>query len=221
VGDSIHRTLKIIALALAFLLLCSVASATTLNVGPKTKYPTIQSAINAAHDGDTIKVAYGTYHENVKINKGGLTLLGTNYPKVDGFYFTVYGNVVNGFSFQKYGISTEFDARPNIIRNNYFYNCGIDLAGAIGDTQIINNQIAGGTISLGDTSSNILIKGTTISKSKRGLWMGNEARLPTVTGCTFKNCEYAVYFTGYGGVPSLSTFYGNKYISNKHNFGWN
>ena len=128
--------------------------------------------------------------------------------------------MVNGFSFQKYGVSTEFDARPNIIRNNYFYNCGIDLAGAIGDTQIINNQITGGTISLGDTS-NILIKGTTISQSKRGLWMGNEARLPTVTGCTFKNCEYAVYFTGYGGIPSLDTFYGNKYISNKHNFGWN
>lgn len=129
--------------------------------------------------------------------------------------------MVNGFSFQKYGISTEFDARPNVIRNNYFYNCGIDLAGAIGDTQIINNQITGGTISLGDTAR-ILIKGTTVSKSKRGLWMGNEARDPTVTGCTFKYCEYAVYFTGYGEESgNLNTFYGNKYIGNKHNFGWN
>jgi hypothetical protein len=212
--------IKLLSVFLVFLLFCSTASAATLNVGPKVKYHTIQSAINAAHAGDTIKVAYGTYHENVKINKDGLTLLGTNYPKVDGLYFTVFGNTVNGFSFQKYGVSTEYNARPDIIRNNYFYNCGIDLAGAIGDTQIINNQIMGGTISLGDTNKNILIKGTTISKSKRGLLIYNEAQNPTVTGCTFKNCECAVYFLGYGGIPSLDTFYGNKYIGNKRNFGW-
>jgi hypothetical protein len=58
----------------------------TLSIGSKTKYHTIQSAVNAVHDGDTIKVAYGTYKETVQ-NKKSLTILGTNYPKVDRFYF--------------------------------------------------------------------------------------------------------------------------------------
>ena len=40
-----------------------------------------------------------------------------------------------------------------------------------GETQVINNQITGSTISLGDTSLNIPIKGTTVSKSKHGLIM--------------------------------------------------
>ena len=47
----------------------------TLNV-PK-EYPTIQSAINAAYDGDTVFVSSGTYYENVVVNKT-ISLLGEN-----------------------------------------------------------------------------------------------------------------------------------------------
>jgi pectin methylesterase-like acyl-CoA thioesterase len=32
-------------------------------------YPTIQAAINAANDGDTIFVKIGTYYEHVVVNK--------------------------------------------------------------------------------------------------------------------------------------------------------
>lgn len=214
---------KVALIFLVFILLLiivsSTASAATLNVGPKEKYKTIQSAVNAAKDGDTIKVAYSTYHENVRIDKS-ISLIGTKYPKVDGLNFIVSGNQVNGFSFQKYGINVEYNAGGEIIKNNYFYNCGISLCGLIGDTQIINNQITNGTILLYDTLQ-VTITGNTISKSKCGLYIGDVALLPTVTKNTFKNCNYGVYIYTIDGDPGkLSTFSGNKYVGNKVNIGW-
>jgi hypothetical protein len=46
-------------------LLAIAAHAATLNVGPGQTYTTIQSAINAAKDFDTVLVAPGTYTENI------------------------------------------------------------------------------------------------------------------------------------------------------------
>jgi uncharacterized protein YgiB involved in biofilm formation len=40
----------------------------TLKVGKKQKYKTIQSAVNAAKPGDTVKVSRGTYKESVKVS---------------------------------------------------------------------------------------------------------------------------------------------------------
>jgi len=41
------------------------ASAENVLEVPSTQYPTIQSAVNAVKDGETIKVASGTYNENI------------------------------------------------------------------------------------------------------------------------------------------------------------
>ena len=46
-------------------------------------FSTIQAAVNAAHVGDTIKVAPGTYLESVSVNTQGLTILG-GQPRLSG-----------------------------------------------------------------------------------------------------------------------------------------
>ena len=200
------------------IIVSSTASASTLNVGSTAKYKTIQSAVNAAKDGDTIKVASGTYKENVKMDKA-LSILGTKYPKVNGFYYYGGGSTVNGFLIQKDGISSSY-AGGGVIRNNYFYNCGISLAGGTASATIMNNQIKGGTIYLYDTRDETII-GNTISNSKCGLHVGDMASIPTVSKNTFKNCKTAVYFYGWEQSPGqLKTFTGNKYINNKVNIGW-
>jgi hypothetical protein len=51
--------------------------ATLLLVGQGQTYATIQAAVNAATDGDTIVVAAGTYDETVNVNKA-VTILGAN-----------------------------------------------------------------------------------------------------------------------------------------------
>jgi len=64
----------------------SVLSA-TLHVGSGQTYSTIQSAVDAASSGDTIKVHPGTYHETVSISKSDLTIEAydsNNPPELDG-----------------------------------------------------------------------------------------------------------------------------------------
>lgn len=82
---------KLILAILITTLLIGTASAATLYVGSTAKYKTIQSAVNAASDGDTIKVASGTYNEYVSISGKFINVYGTSYPKMNGFRITQGG----------------------------------------------------------------------------------------------------------------------------------
>ncbi|MGD6934569.1 MAG: right-handed parallel beta-helix repeat-containing protein [Candidatus Bathyarchaeia archaeon] len=86
-----------LATASAFTLgIPTVKAASVLEV-PSASYPTIQSALNAAEDGDTIKIAAGTYNENINYDgyaqtvangaaqpKSGITLQGSNGTIING-----------------------------------------------------------------------------------------------------------------------------------------
>jgi hypothetical protein len=97
------RPLAAAALAAALgLAAASPALADTLKV-PSEAYPTIQSAVDAAADGDTVLVAPGDYAEIVMVmDKTNVTIRGRGYPSINapGFAFSVTngtGVAISGF----------------------------------------------------------------------------------------------------------------------------
>jgi parallel beta-helix repeat protein len=75
------------ALLLTAFLLCGVSSgkSSASDIVVPNDYPTIQAAVDAANDGDTIYVKAGTYRENVVVNKM-ISLIGEdpNTTVIDG-----------------------------------------------------------------------------------------------------------------------------------------
>lgn len=208
---------------IAFILMCSVASAATLKVDDSggQPYKTIQAAVNAAKSGDTIYVYAGTYPETVTVNRpdmllyfqGEKTSTCYKYPKVDGFTFLgpASGNV-NGFNITKNGIRYDIIGN-NIVRNNYFYGKGVSFGGqTCSNNQVVNNQFFGCGISFYECYDNI-VTGNRINNAPTGLKLEECATCTTITGNTFSGCSVAVQVP----VSVPSCLIGNTYKNNKVN----
>ena len=72
-----------------------------------SEYATIQLAIDAASNGDTIYVSNGTYIENINFNNKELNLIGQNRENTiidgnqNGSVITMYSNsLIKGFTIQ-------------------------------------------------------------------------------------------------------------------------
>lgn len=85
--------LSVVALLLQSILLCEVAFARTLDV--PAGYPTIQSAVDSAEDGDLVLVAPGAYFERVVIPGTALTLASHFYVTGDPTF--IDQTVIDGF----------------------------------------------------------------------------------------------------------------------------
>jgi len=114
-------------------------------------YPTIQGAINAASDGDTIFVKNGTYAGSLSVDKA-LTLVGENKNSTiingaNGILASFVNNVtVSGFTIQcpssNYGIRLHKSSNNNV-SGNVFVNCGLRVGysnGNIVEDNLVNGK---------------------------------------------------------------------------------
>ena len=193
-------------------------------------YTTIQSAIDAASNGNTIFVYIGIYHENIIIYKNGITLLGENKNStiIDG---NIFGDVVfisadwvnlSGFTIKNSGSDdynagislSSFSSNNTITGNTIIYNNrGIWLSGSSNNT-ITGNTITNNTwygIMLWYSSNNNNITGNSITHNTYdGIYLYYGSGSNTVTGNTITNNSNGIYLY-YG---SGNTVTGNSITHN-------
>jgi hypothetical protein len=131
------RLLTICALAALVLAVSGPAQADTLNVGPSEVYTTIQAAVNAASDGDTINVRAGSYPESVSVvGFTDLTIKAqgaghavksvivnpTPTGGTNGFYVMSDGVTIEGFEIDGTNFGIWFEGSNNKFNNNYIHD---------------------------------------------------------------------------------------------------
>ena len=133
-------------------------------------YDTIQGAIDAANEGDTVSVASGTYYENLWIDKEGLTLVGEDVGNTiidgNGLYDVIYVSAdhvkIDGFTLQHSGRdyyggiwlqgSSGSTVSNTVILDNFF---GILIYVSTGVT-LRNNTIAGNVYNFGVDGDSVM-----------------------------------------------------------------
>jgi parallel beta-helix repeat protein len=219
-----------------------IASGNTIYVDDSggENYTSIQTAIDAANNGDTIYVYSGTYNENVEITKD-LILTGQNKDTtiIDGgknsYVVYAYGTLgneieihISGFTVRNAGgtgndcIALSY-VNNGSINNNKILNSdksdGIQLdhcsAITINDNQITGNTAAG--ISL-TRSENSIIYNNAIQNNQKGIYIydsssSNNAYSNTITG----NSQYGVHIQISYYQSQNNIFYQNDFTNNGQN----
>lgn len=197
-------------------------------------YTTIQAAVNASHDGDTLLVCDGTYRENLSVMNRNITIKSEH-----GAAYTTIRPPSRSMGMGGGGGGCPMHSKPNtILFQNNSIGCTLDgftITGSSGKTAIyarsnltvqncvISNNNAGSSAYGGGLGSNgsIVIKiiNTTFSGNQAkygGAVYINTGATVTVSGCTFAN-NNASYIGGaidFNSVTSDSILTGSTIDSN-------
>ncbi len=199
---------KVILIVCLLILNTGLASAETLNVGQGQAYTTIQSAIDAAKNGDTIMVSEGTYNENPRIKTNGISILGKNKEKTileggkasSGIRIDEANNVIlSGFTIRNSGGGGKEDAGITIYKGN---------DNTVSNMNIFSNSVG---VSIYQNSNNNVISGNDIESSYGNgitIYVSNDNK---IFNNNIKNNKLGIY----ADSAKTNRIYSNNLIDNK------
>ncbi|HID25470.1 MAG TPA: hypothetical protein EYP23_03295 [Thermoplasmata archaeon] len=158
-----------------------------VSIQGKGSYPSLQSAIDNASDGDTITVNPGVYHETLRINKS-VNLIGAGVEKTT---ITCKNNVSSGVTIIEIAAG----------------NCTIEGFTVTSSVNETGPPVTGFRV----TSSNNHISNNTISNCTYGIYMYRGAENNTVSHNTILNNQYGIYL--FPGADS-NVIFGNNVLNN-------
>lgn len=185
-----------------------IVSAETLNVGQGQAYLTIQSAIDAAKNGDKIMVGEGAYNENPLIKTNGISIIGKNKEKtiieggktssgirIDG----VNNAIISGFTVKNSGGGGQDAAGVTIYKGN---------DNTVSNMIILSNSVG---ISIYQGSNNNVISGNDIeSSSGNGIYI-YASNDNNIFNNNIKNNKMGIYAYS----SKTNRIYSNNLIDNK------
>ncbi|ADE35675.1 right-handed parallel beta-helix repeat-containing protein [Methanohalophilus mahii] len=205
-----HRFWILLASSVVLVLLSSVSLAAEITVDDDgtEDYTTIQAAVNAAVDDDTILVYPGTYSENVDVGKelnitsvGGVSVTHVYADNTDKdvFHITADSVTINGFNMSRAtGTSCSgirIEGNHSTIINNIVSNNKLGITLFISD----NNNITGNTAS-GNNYAGIYLQ----------LSDNNDLNDNIVS----ENNQYGIYLASAGGISRSNNFINNTVSKN-------
>ena len=185
--------------------------------GKQQQYHSIHEAITAAADGDTVWVESGVYTEkNILINKT-ITLLGNNYPVLDGEHkyeiisIKANGVTVKGFKIAHSGVSSIEDiaaikiysCRNVTVSRNIFQDTFFGVYSQSGTNCLIENNKLTGIATTEQQSGNgihcwksdsMRIIGNTVTGHRDGIYFEFVTNSVIWRNLSYNNMRYGLHF---------------------------
>jgi hypothetical protein len=187
---------------LLLMLLVTIAGATTINV--PANQPTIAAAIAAATAGDTIKIAVGTYTENVTVNKHLIIIGGGSGSNPLSNTIIRKSTASPIITIAASGVSTSDPLLFKDLRVEPVNCHGFDIAsGSVSYVKFVNVQVIG-TNEHNDT------------ESEMGLCIATTASLSylDISNSAFDHLTYGWYFFKHGDWGPGGSMVGDVTVSN-------